>query len=130
MRLATLNDGTKDGRLVIVSPDGTACAPAPVKTMQEAMERWEELAPAFAAASNFPDPLDKSQIIAPLPRAWQWLDVLVRTDASRVAGRGRVGETSRRGGADSHPGGPGCRGRQGLQHRVRPGAGRHRHGQV
>jgi fumarylacetoacetate (FAA) hydrolase len=74
MRLATLNDGTKDGRLVVVSPDGTACAAAAVKTLQEALENWEVVAPQLAAASNFPDPLDASQIIAPLPRAWQWLD--------------------------------------------------------
>jgi fumarylacetoacetate (FAA) hydrolase len=74
MRLATLRDGTKDGRLVIVSPDGTACAPAPVKTLQEALEDWDAIAPQLAALSNFPDPLDASQILAPLPRAWQWLD--------------------------------------------------------
>jgi fumarylacetoacetate (FAA) hydrolase len=74
MRLATLRDGTKDGRLVLVSPDGSACAAAPVKTLQEALENWEAIAPQLAAASNFPDPLDASQIIAPLPRAWQWLD--------------------------------------------------------
>jgi fumarylacetoacetate (FAA) hydrolase len=74
MRLATLHDGTKDGRLVLVAPDGSACAPAPVKTLQEALERWDELDEAFAGASNFRDPLDSAQIIAPLPRAWQWLD--------------------------------------------------------
>jgi len=74
MRLATVNDGTKDGRLVVVSPDGAACAPAPVKTMQEAMERWDEIAPQLAAATNFPEPLDAAKIMAPLPRAWQWLD--------------------------------------------------------
>ena len=74
MRLATVNDGTKDGRLVIVSPDGTACGPAPVKTLQEALEDWDAIAPELAAATNFPDPLDKAQVMAPLPRAWQWLD--------------------------------------------------------
>ncbi|MBU6267037.1 MAG: fumarylacetoacetate hydrolase family protein [Sphingomonadales bacterium] len=74
MRLATLNDGTKDGRLVVVSPDGSACAPAPVKTLQEALENWEAVAPQLAAASNYADPLDAAQIRAPLPRAWQWLD--------------------------------------------------------
>ena len=74
MRLATVNDGTKDGRLVIVSPDGNACAPAPVKTLQEALEDWDAIAPELAAATNFPDPLDKAQVMAPLPRAWQWLD--------------------------------------------------------
>ena len=74
MRLATLRDGTKDGRLVVVSPDGKACAPAPVKTLQEALERWDEVAPQLAAATNFPDALDPGEITAPLPRAWQWLD--------------------------------------------------------
>lgn len=74
MRLATLNDGTKDGRLVVVSPDGKACAPAPVKTLQEALENWEEVSAQLAGATNFPDPLDAARIIAPLPRAWQWLD--------------------------------------------------------
>ena len=74
MRLATLRDGTKDGRLVIVSPDGTHCAPAPVQTLQAALENWDEVAPQLAAASNFPDALDPAQVMAPLPRAWQWLD--------------------------------------------------------
>jgi fumarylacetoacetate (FAA) hydrolase len=74
MRLATLDDGSRDGRLVVVSPDGSSCAPAPVKTLQEALENWDTVAPQLAAASSFPDPLDPSQILAPLPRAWQWLD--------------------------------------------------------
>ncbi len=74
MRLATLRDGSKDGRLVVVSPDGTACAPAPVGTLQEALENWDAVAPQLAAASNFPEPLDGAQLMAPLPRAWQWLD--------------------------------------------------------
>jgi fumarylacetoacetate (FAA) hydrolase len=74
MRLATLQDGTRDGRLVVVSPDGSACAPAPVRTLQEALENWDTVAPQLAAASNFPEPLDAAQIMAPLPRAWQWLD--------------------------------------------------------
>ncbi|MFY7835409.1 MAG: fumarylacetoacetate hydrolase family protein [Novosphingobium sp.] len=74
MRLATLRDGTKDGRLVAVSPDGAACAAAPVDTMQQALERWTEVAAQLAAIDTFPDALDPAQIMAPLPRAWQWLD--------------------------------------------------------
>ena len=74
MRLATVRDGTPDGRLVVVSPDGTACAPAPVRTMQEALERWSDIAPALSAIVSFPDALDPATIDAPLPRAWQWLD--------------------------------------------------------
>lgn len=74
MRLATLNDGTRDGRLVLVSPDGAHCAPAPVATLQQAMEDWDAVAPAFAAINHFPEALDPEQVLAPLPRAWQWLD--------------------------------------------------------
>lgn len=74
MRLATLKDGTPDGKLVVVSPDGTACAPAPVKTLQEALEQWDAIEGQLRAISDFPDPLDMAQVTAPLPRAWQWLD--------------------------------------------------------
>lgn len=74
MRLATLRDGTKDGRLVVVSPNGANCASAPVKTLQDALEDWNAVAPKLAAVAVFPDALDPAQIMAPLPRAWQWLD--------------------------------------------------------
>lgn len=74
MRLATLRDGTKDGRLVVVSPDGSACAPTLVATLQEALENWDQAAPQMAAITSFPDQLDQTQLMAPLPRAWQWLD--------------------------------------------------------
>ena len=74
MRLATLRDGTRDGRLVVVSPDGLACASAPVPTMQQALENWGKVEPALSGITTFPDPLDPAGIMAPLPRAWQWLD--------------------------------------------------------
>lgn len=74
MRLATLRDGTRDGRLVVVSPDGQRCAPAPVATLQAALEAWEDAAPQLVAIAAFPDALDPAAIMAPLPRAWQWLD--------------------------------------------------------
>ena len=74
MRLATLQNGTRDGRLVVVSPDGGHSAAAPVPTLQAALENWAEVAPVLAAISVFPDALDPAQILAPLPRAWQWLD--------------------------------------------------------
>lgn len=74
MRLATMRDGTPDGRLVVVSPDGRACAPAPVPTLQAAIENWADCAPALVALADFGDPLDPAHVAAPLPRAWQWLD--------------------------------------------------------
>jgi len=74
VRLATLNDGTRDGSLTVVSPDGNAFAFAPAKTLQEALENWDTVAPDLAAFSDFPEILDPALIMAPLPRAWQWLD--------------------------------------------------------
>ncbi|MEL1251065.1 fumarylacetoacetate hydrolase family protein [Aurantiacibacter gilvus] len=74
MRLATLIDGTPDGRLVVVSPDGSHCAAGPVKTMQDALEQWDTVEPQLRAISDFPDVLDMGKVTAPLPRAWQWLD--------------------------------------------------------
>lgn len=74
MRLATLKDGTRDGRLVVVSPDGLACAVAPARTLQEAIEDWDAFAPRVATMGSFRDSLHPAQLMAPLPRAWQWLD--------------------------------------------------------
>jgi len=74
MRLATLNDGTKDGRLVVVAPDGQHCAPGPVATLQQALENWHEVEPKLAAIASFPERFKPSDCLAPLPRAWQWLD--------------------------------------------------------
>jgi fumarylacetoacetate (FAA) hydrolase len=74
MRLATLKDGTPDGRLACVSPDGARCAPAPVATLQAALEDWALWSPRLAAVGTYPDPLPVDRLAAPLPRAWQWLD--------------------------------------------------------
>ncbi len=74
MRLATLRDGMPDGRLVVVSPDGTSYADAPVKTLQAALENWAELAPRLAAIDSFDTALQGGDVAAPMPRAWQWLD--------------------------------------------------------
>ena len=74
MRLATLVDGTKDGRLIVVAPSGTHYATAPVQNLQAALEDWDAVAPALAAITAFPEVLDTARLAAPLPRAWQWLD--------------------------------------------------------
>lgn len=77
MRLATLDAdprARRDGTLVVVSPEGTHYAPAPVATLQQALEDWDAMAPRLAAITVFPEPLDPARLAAPLPRAWQWLD--------------------------------------------------------
>ena len=74
MKLASLAQG-RDGALIVVSKDGAAYASAtPIApTLQDALERWDEVAPQLAAL--IPDtPLAGVKLAAPLPRAWQWLD--------------------------------------------------------
>jgi len=80
MKLATLADGTPDGRLHIISRDHLRCQPArAARTLQEALESWAFLEAALTAeydALNHDGgaPFDPALALAPLPRAWQWLD--------------------------------------------------------
>lgn len=74
MRLATLRNGSPDGQLVLVSPDGRYCATAPVPTLQALLEDWDRWEPRLGAVRDFPEVLDHARLMAPLPRAWQWLD--------------------------------------------------------
>ncbi len=84
MKLATLRNGQRDGRLVVVSADARRCIDAcPVApTLLDALERWKVVEPALQDLSrtvNAPAalgtmPFDARQCLAPLPRTWQWLD--------------------------------------------------------
>lgn len=84
MKLATLKNGTRDGRLVVVSRDlrqavdATALAP----TLQAAIERWDQTAPALqalyeqlnAGRASSAFGFEARQAMAPLPRAYQFID--------------------------------------------------------
>ena len=80
MKLATLDNGTPDGRLHLISRDHVRCTPAlAAPTLQAALEAWDSLAPQLRAeyqALNLGggNRFDPAQALAPLPRAWQWLD--------------------------------------------------------
>lgn len=81
MKLATLDNGLPDGRLVVVSADGLCFLDASgvAPTMQAALESWPDCLPALAAlserlAAGAGDPLGEERLCAPLPRSWQWLD--------------------------------------------------------
>lgn len=74
MRLASLDDGTRDGRLVIIAPKGKHFAYAPLPTLQVALDEWDRAAPQLAAVTDFTETLEGARLLAPLPRAWQWLD--------------------------------------------------------
>ena len=75
MRLATLRDGTPDGALVVVGPDGRsfARAAAVAPTLQAALDDWERAAPRLAALAAG-EPLDPKRLGPPLPRAFEWID--------------------------------------------------------
>src|SRR5690242_13867873 len=84
MKLATLRDGTRDGRLVVVSRDLTACSPAPAKakTLQRALDDWAEVLPLLLALSEDVNSgkiagtaeFNPKDCLSPLPRAYQWAD--------------------------------------------------------
>jgi fumarylacetoacetate (FAA) hydrolase len=80
MKFATLPNGKPDGRLHLVSRDLSRCAPArAAETLQAALESWAALEPKLKAEyealnAGGGEPFDPSVALAPMPRAWQWLD--------------------------------------------------------
>jgi len=74
MIFATLNDGSADGRLIVVSSDRSRFAYATVPNLREALENWGEVFPKLSAIAEFPEALPEVGLAAPLPRTWQWLD--------------------------------------------------------
>lgn len=83
MKLATLKDGTRDGRLVVVSKDLTRyCAADNIApTMQAALDNWDEVAPKLEALYTDVEhqacPTERfheREAHSPLPRAYQWAD--------------------------------------------------------
>lgn len=83
MKLATQRDGTPDGRLVVVADDLRTASPVErIATLQQALDRWDEAEPVLRtvakklAAGTARDAVAyrPETIMAPLPRAWQWLD--------------------------------------------------------
>ncbi|WP_086966781.1 fumarylacetoacetate hydrolase family protein [Caballeronia glebae] len=84
MKLATLDDGSADGSLVVVSTDGTRAAAAVrvAPTLLYALEHWEQVAhrlekigealDAHRASEGFA--FDPTRARAPLPRTFQWCD--------------------------------------------------------
>jgi fumarylacetoacetate (FAA) hydrolase len=83
MRLATLRDGSRDGKLVVVDPSATRIAVAAqiAPTMQAALDDWQraepllrELSASVANGRADTRPLDVNELDAPLPRAYEWID--------------------------------------------------------
>lgn len=84
MKLATLKNGGRDGQLVLVSRDNAWALHVPevADTLQQALEHWARVEPRLqllSAELNAGQAIgafafDATQAMAPLPRAYQWLD--------------------------------------------------------
>ena len=77
MKLATVDNGKPDGRLVVVSADGQRFVGADdvAPNLQHALENWAAVLPSLRAlAASEGEMLAGQTLCAPLPRAWQWLD--------------------------------------------------------
>jgi len=98
MKLATLRNGTRDGRLVVVRGDLKVCADAGAcaPTLQAALDRWDEAEPSLrslavrlADAACPCEPFDPRCAAAPLPRAYEWLDGSAYLHHVKLARRAR-----------------------------------------
>ena len=82
MKLASLRDGSRDGRLAVVSKDLKRCldAGAAAPTLQNALENWNDIEPKLRQLEENlnnganAEPFDESKALSPLPRAYQWAD--------------------------------------------------------
>ncbi len=83
MKLASLKDGSRDGRLLVVRDDlERAVMAETVHTLQAALDDWAEVAPKLAHeadalarhAREDAFAFDPNHLMAPLPRAYQWAD--------------------------------------------------------
>jgi fumarylacetoacetate (FAA) hydrolase len=83
MKLATLRDGSRDGKLLVFKSDGSVAAPAVgiAPTLQDALDDWTRAEPELrklAARLEEGDItgmlVDPARLGPPLPRAAEWVD--------------------------------------------------------
>ncbi len=83
MKLASLKDGGRDGRLVVVSDDLAWCTDARLvaPSLQAALDDWTHAAPkldalarSLASGAVPKERFHEHDCAAPLPRAYQWAD--------------------------------------------------------
>lgn len=83
MKLATLDNGTRDGVLVVVSNDLTSCTAVGhiAPNLQSALDDWSTISPrlervadTLETGSQPEQRFHERQTLSPLPRAYQWAD--------------------------------------------------------
>ncbi len=98
MRLATVHDGTRDGALVVVDATGTraASATAIARSLQAALDDWDNAEPRLRGLAADLDagrapamPHAPAPLLAPLPRAYEWIDGSAYLSHVRLVRRAR-----------------------------------------
>ena len=84
MKLATYKDGSRDGQLVVVSRDLSSAhyATGIASKLQQVLDDWGFMSPQLqdlydtlnAGKARHAFPFEPARCMAPLPRAYQWLD--------------------------------------------------------
>jgi fumarylacetoacetate (FAA) hydrolase len=82
MKLATLIDGSRDGKLAVVSRDLARALPVPqiARRLQDVLDDWAGLAPKLGEVSRKLNtscegiPFNPIACMSPLPRAYHWVD--------------------------------------------------------
>ena len=100
MKLATLDDGTRDGHLVVVDRAGTRYRSAAhvARCLQAALDDWPRCEPRLRALAgelegeSTAEALEPSRLLAPLPRAYEWVDGSAYLNHVRLARRARGAE--------------------------------------
>jgi len=101
MKLATYQDGSRDGQLVVVSRDLALAQYAThiANRLQQVLDDWNYLAPALqdvydtlnAGRGRHTFPFDPSQCMAPLPRAYQRVQAAAYAPHAAAPGTGGHG---------------------------------------
>jgi len=83
MKLATLDNGTRDGVLVIVSQDNQYYVTVEGNTLQKSLDEWESASSKLKSLydqlnkgelDSTKKPVEVKQLLSPLPRAYEWID--------------------------------------------------------
>ena len=102
MKLATYKDGSRDGQLLVVSRDlaNAHYATSIANTLQQVLDDWNFLSPQLQDLADALNqgrarhafPFEATRCMAPLPRAYQWVDGSAFTNHVELVRRARGSE--------------------------------------
>lgn len=97
MILATKRNGTRDGQLIVVNRAGSRfLVPESIPTLQKALDDWDAHRPLLEDCARRVEAdgqaLDVSELSAPLPRAYEWIDGSAYLNHVRLVRKARGAE--------------------------------------